>query len=214
MSMRARVDGDVRGILSRAAAYGFLGGMPIDEQIDHALGFVWAVEAASDDPPQPVLDLGSGGGVPGLVLASCWPTERVTLLDANERRTAFLTGEVSTWGGGTRVTVVRGRAEEIGSQEEFRQSFGLVTARSFGGPAVTAECGAPLLRVGGILVVSEPPDEDGSRWDPAGLAMVGLTASARLRFDDRFGYQVLVKSGETPDRYPRRVGIPAKRPLF
>jgi 16S rRNA (guanine527-N7)-methyltransferase len=138
----------------------------------------------------------------------------ITLLDANERRTAFLGGEVSTWAGGSQVTVIRGRAEEIGDQEKFRQTFGLVTARSFGGPAVTAECGAPLLRPGGILVVSEPPDEDGSRWDPAGLETVGLSPSARLRFDDRFGYQVLVKSGDTPDRYPRRVGIPAKRPLF
>jgi 16S rRNA (guanine527-N7)-methyltransferase len=188
--------------------------MPIDEQIDHALGFVWAVEEVSEGLADCALDLGSGGGVPGLVMASCWPTVSITLLDANERRTAFLTGEVSTWAGGTRVTVVRGRAEEVGGQAEFRQTFGLVTARSFGGPAVTAECGAPLLRTGGILVVSEPPDEDGSRWDPAGLEMVGLRALARLRFDGRFGYQVLVKTADTPDRYPRRVGIPAKRPLF
>jgi len=65
------------------------------------------------------------------------------------------------------------------------------------------------------MVVSEPPgEEDECRWPDDGLAQVGLIRSSRVRFDDRFGYQVLVKSGGTPERYPRRIGIPNKRPLF
>ncbi len=91
----------------------------------------------------------------------------------------------------------------------------MVTARSFGPPAVTVECGAPLLRVGGLLVVSEPPGTDEHpEWPAEGLDLVGLAPTSQTRFDDRFGYQVLVKTGATPDRYPRRVGIPTKRPLF
>jgi hypothetical protein len=65
------------------------------------------------------------------------------------------------------------------------------------------------------MVVSEPPeDEVETRWPEAGLAVLGMSRGARTRLEGRFSYQVLVKSGETPDRYPRRVGIPAKRPLF
>jgi hypothetical protein len=90
-----------------------------------------------------------------------------------------------------------------------------VTARSFGAPAVVAECGAPFLTIGGIMVVSEPPgDREGQRWPSEDLASLGLQPSTRTRFNDSYGYQVLVKVAETADRFPRRVGIPTKRPLF
>ena len=65
------------------------------------------------------------------------------------------------------------------------------------------------------MVVSEPPDEkEARRWPAAELAELGLEPSIRLRFDDSFGYQVLLKCAATPGRYPRRVGVPSKRPLF
>jgi 16S rRNA (guanine527-N7)-methyltransferase len=113
------------------------------------------------------------------------------------------------------VEVVRGRVEELAREDRFRQQFEMVTARSFGSPAVTVECGAPLLAEAGVMVVSEPPGEaDEHRWPDDALALVGLSRASRVRLDDRFGYQILVKSGDTPHRYPRRVGIPSKRPLF
>ena len=124
-----------------------------------------------------------------------------------QRRLAGTVPEWSRW--------CEDSAEEAGRTGRLRGKFELVTSRSFGGPAVTAECGAPFVSIGGVMVVSEPPDgfED-SRWPVEGLAKVGLLAAARMRFDERFGYQILVKSDSTADRYPRRVGIPAKRPLF
>jgi len=65
------------------------------------------------------------------------------------------------------------------------------------------------------MIVSEPPDTAaGARWPAEGLARVGLAAEDTIRFDGRFGYQTLRKSEPTNDRYPRRVGVPAKRPLF
>ena len=94
-------------------------------------------------------------------------------------------------------------------------SFEVVVARSFGAPAVTAECSAPFLATGGIIVVSEPPDTNqGERWPVEGLGELGLRPAGSFRFRDRFSYQILEKIAETPERYPRRVGIPAKRPLF
>ena len=201
--------------LERAAELGFLGRMPVVEQIDHALGFVVAVESALGRPPATVADLGTGGGVPGLVLHPCWPESRVVLLDGNQRRTEFLTAQIDFSDALARVEVVRGRVEELARDDRFRRQFEVVTARSFGSPAVTVECGAPLLGAGGVMVVSEPPGPaDERRWPEEGLAQVGLSRVSRVRLDGRFGYQVLVKSGETPDRYPRRVGIPTKRPLF
>ncbi len=97
----------------------------------------------------------------------------------------------------------------------MRDSFELTSARSFGSPAVTAECAAPLLLTSGLLIVSEPPgDTREARWPPAGLMGLGLVPRETTRFDGRFTFQVIEKVEPTPDRFPRRVGIPAKRPLF
>jgi 16S rRNA (guanine527-N7)-methyltransferase len=213
--LRGRVGDEVVKTLGRSAEQGFLGRMPVGEQIDHSLGFVMAVEGALGRPPSSVVDLGTGGGVPGLVLHSCWPECRLVLMDGNQRRTEFLASEVESWGHNLAIEVVRGRVEELARDDRFRAQFDVVTARSFGPPAVTVECGAPLCRPGGVMVVSEPPGVAADRrWPVEGLALVGLISHSRVRFDDRFGYQVLVKSEMTPERYPRRVGIPAKRPLF
>jgi 16S rRNA (guanine527-N7)-methyltransferase len=211
-----RVPAKVTDILRRSAALGFLGGMSLPDQIDHSLGFVHAVESLSAaGPPARAIDLGSGGGIPGLVLAACWPRCDLVLLDASERRTAFLGTEVSGVAGFGNVEVVRLRAEEAGHLDLYRETFDLVTVRSFGTPAAVVECGSPLLVRGGVMIVSEPPDRgESSRWPTEGIAMVGMEVDRRIRFDDRFSYQVLRKTTPTPERYPRRVGVPAKRPLF
>jgi 16S rRNA (guanine527-N7)-methyltransferase len=211
---RARVAPAAASILRRAADLGFLGSMPIEEQIDHALGFVCSVETSLGRAPRSSLDLGSGGGIPGLILASCWPDARLVLLDSNDRRTTFLAAQTAGHAFGARTEVVRGRAEEVGRDERYRGVFEVVTARSFGSPAVTAECGSPFLEVGGVLVVSEPPSAEASRWPEEGLAVVGLSSRTAVRFDDRFGFQILERTEQISDRYPRRVGIPSKRPLF
>jgi 16S rRNA (guanine527-N7)-methyltransferase len=205
----------VAAILARSAALGFLGSMPIDDQVTHALGFRDAIEQQLGRPPESFLDLGTGGGLPGLVLAATWPASRAVLFDANERRTEFLSAEVEGWERIVPVTVVRGRAEEAGRDPALVASFEVVVARSFGTPAVTAECSAPFLVTGGIMVVSEPPDANqGERWPREGLDELGLRPAGSFRFRNRFSYQIVEKIVETPERYPRRVGIPAKRPLF
>jgi 16S rRNA (guanine527-N7)-methyltransferase len=221
-SLRSRVATWVGETLIRSGELGFLGGMPVADQVDHALGFVSVAESFLGRPPSAVVDLGTGGGIPGVVLSSLWPEGRVVLLDSSERRTEFLLSETTGSDRGLSdearlgsIEVVRSRAEDFGRTPEMRGQFDLVTARSFGPPAVTAECGAPLLALGGLLIVSEPPElTEGVRWPSDGLDLLGLDAVARVRVDDRFGYQVLVKAQPTPERYPRRVGIPTKRPLF
>jgi 16S rRNA (guanine527-N7)-methyltransferase len=159
------------------------------------------------------LDLGSGGGIPGLILAVDLPASRWLLLDANQRRTAFLQEAVDVLRLGERVEVLRARAEEAGRDPHWRHTFAAVCARSFAPPAVTAECASPFLIVGGRLIVSEPPETPetpGRRWPEPSLAELGLglvkigTTSPRLA--------VLRQEQSCPDRYPRR--MPAKRPLW
>ena len=109
------------------------------------------------------LDLGSGGGLPGLVLAQHWPDTPAVLLDASERRTAFLSEAVLELGWADRVHVVRARAEEAGSVHSgFRAGFDVVWARSFGSPPVTAECAAPFLKPGRPPGGIGAPPADGS----------------------------------------------------
>ena len=212
---RQQVDPELQAIFGRSFEMGFLGGMPIGDQIDHALGFVEIVEAELGKPPESVVDLGTGGGMPGLVLAACWPEARVVLMDANQRRTEFLMDVVETWRPGVRTEVVRGRAEELGRRADLREAFVALTSRSFGVPSATAECAASFLRAEGVMVVSEPPDSPpGERWPASGLDLLSLVPASSVRPIEAYGYQILRKAGPLSDRYPRRTGIPAKRPLF
>jgi 16S rRNA (guanine527-N7)-methyltransferase len=170
-----------------------------------------------------MLDLGSGGGLPGLVVACAWPEARLTLLDANGRRTAFLRRAVERLGVSDQVSVVQQRAEVAGRATDLRSRFDAVLARSFGRPAVVAECAAPFLREGGWLVVSEPPTSVDSseaevspvpdrRWPPESLKQLGLEPVEAVHAE--FGYQALCQRDPCPDRYPRRDGVPARKPLF
>jgi 16S rRNA (guanine527-N7)-methyltransferase len=209
--------------LETARARGLLGDAPLSAQVAHALGFASAAESVRGAPPRRFLDLGAGGGLPGLVLAERWPDVLGTLLDAGRRRTRLLSEAVARLGWEDRIAVVWGRAEEAGRDPDHRSAYGLVTARSFGPPAVVAECGSPFLEVGGLLVVSEPPppaaDPCGGgtpvapeRWPARALSALGLEVVRR--WEGAFGYQVLRQREPCPDRYPRRPGLPAKRPLY
>lgn len=197
-------------VLEEARALGFLGPGPVAGHVEHAIGFVQAV---GEPHPDRVVDLGSGGGLPGLVAVSAWPGARVVLLDASERRTSFLARAARALELDDRVVVAHARAEDVGRDPGWRGRAEVVLARSFGPPAVTAECAAPLLAVGGRLVVSEPPGEEVERWPEAPLEALGLQPAGRL--EQAFSrFQVLRQERPCPERFPRRVGVPAKRPLF
>lgn len=200
--------------LDESRRLGFLGPGPIDAHIRHAEAFAEAVA----EPPARALDLGAGGGLPGLVLAAhVWPQTTWSFLDAQRKRTDFLDRAVAELGLGARVTVLHGRAEDVGRDPVHRVGYDLVTARSFAAPAVTAECAAPLLADGGVLVVSEPPSAVlTDRWPTRGLAELGFGDVDALVVDGGTPVHLvrMVRSGPLDERIPRRVGLPAKRPRF
>jgi 16S rRNA (guanine527-N7)-methyltransferase len=196
-------------VLTEARDLGFLGSGPVEPHLDHAGAFVAAL---AERPPGLGIDLGSGGGIPGLVLATALPAWRWELIETGGRRAAFLGRAVARLGLGDRVQVRAGRAEDLGRTPGARARADAVTARSFGPPAVTAECAAPLLRPGGLLVVSEPPGGAADRWDEGGLAALGLAVA-----EHRSGPPALAVLNQVtpcPARYPRKAGLPAKRPLW
>ena len=171
-------DAALETCLRTARDKGFLGPTCVGGQIGHSLGLASAIA----EPPSCVLDLGAGGGVPGLVLARLvWPGARWVLLESSIRRSSFLAEVVSSLGIDDRVCVVDARAEEAGRRPELRHRFDLVLARSFGPPGVTAECAAPFVRPGGVVLVSEPPDAlVTQRWPEEGLRVLDLRLEASL----------------------------------
>ena len=181
----------------------------VEVHLDHALAL-----AGQLDRPEVGVDIGSGAGIPGLALAGTWPASRWLLVDASARRVALLQDAIRRLGWLTRVEARHGRAEDLAREPAWRGRADLVTARSFGPPAVTAECGAGFLSPTGVLVITEPPIGLGEeRWPPEGLATLGLRTCVSPA-TDVVRIQRLALIDGVPDSVPRRAGMPAKRPRF
>lgn len=166
--------------LGEAQRIGMLGDRPLPQVIDHSMGFVSALPPGA----RTVIDLGSGGGDPGLVIAVARPDLHLTLVDRRAKRTDLLVRLVGRLGIRDRVEVVEADVEDLPSRFPGR-SWDVVTSRGFGPPGYTARLGRPLVGAAGRLLVSEPPVSDGSRWsDAAGLELEAIVSGvAVLRTD-------------------------------
>jgi 16S rRNA (guanine527-N7)-methyltransferase len=197
-------------VVERAQRLGYAGGATeAAAHLRHALDF------GTLDPPPPgahAVDLGSGNGLPGLVLAMEWPRSSWWLIEASSSRSEFLRWAVAALELTERVVVVEMPAERSARDERYRARASLVVAKAFGPPAVTAECGAGFLVRGGRLVVSAAPDSATERWPATGLSLLGLELASGAASPPRL--DVLVRTGNFPDKYPRREGVPRRRPLF
>ena len=215
------------GVLARSRELGFLGPGPLDEQIAHSQAFGKLVgefvnreESLASSPAGSYrgrfLDLGAGGGLPGLVLLSQWPDSTAVLVDAQEKRCRFLIEAIADLGWEDRAEVRCGRAEALARDPRLRGAFPLVVARGFGPPPVTAECSVGFLSPAGTLAVTEPPETTDSprdRWPASGLAELGFAPAVLLRSVQAGAacLEILQVAGE---RWPRRDGVPGKRPLW
>ena len=146
-----------------------------------------------------IVDVGSGGGAPGIPLAAALPDREVTLLEAEERKAAFL----RRWEARLpNLRVVRGRAEE---QQTDR--FGVAVAKALAQPPVATEWCLPLVRPGGAVVLWVGPSADVERAARAAEQLAGGEP------ENRDGLLVIRKLGPTPKGFPRRPGVARKRPL-
>jgi 16S rRNA (guanine527-N7)-methyltransferase len=212
-------------VLRQAQDLGFFGPGDMRRHRQHAEAFVALVlRELGPESPERFLDLGSGGGLPGLALAEALPDTPGTLLDSQHRRTGFLERALADLGWGDRIGVVNARAEDAARDPAHRGRYALVVARSFAAPAVTAECAVGFMRPGARLIVSEPPTPEPTRagagarpgrWDPAGLTQLGFDppAPAVTRAPGATIATLTLPAGPL-DRWPRRSGIPSKRPLW
>jgi len=147
----------------------------------------------------PIVDVGSGNGSPGLVLAASLPDREVTLLDSNKRRAAFLERAATDF---PNVSVVRARAEE---HETDR--FGVAVAKALAPPAVALEWLLPLVREGGVAVLWLGPSADFEALTRVSEQLGGSTV------EELGGLVVARKITPTPAGFPRRPGLARKRPL-
>jgi len=145
----------------------------------------------------PLVDVGSGGGAPGIPLAVALPEREVTLLEANGRKCDFL----RRWAP-SNARVVQGRAEEQGTD-----AYGVAVAKALAPPVVAAEWCLPLVAPGGAAVLYVGPTAD-----IEAVARVAEKLAARL-VEGPPGLLVLRKEGPTPPGFPRRPGMARKRPL-
>lgn len=145
----------------------------------------------------PLVDVGSGGGAPGIPLALTLPAREVTLLDANRRKCNFL----REWAP-PNAAVVEGRAEE-----QETDCYGVAVAKALAPPPVAAELCLPLVRPGGTAVLWVGPTADADH-----VARVAVRLAAEL-LPSPPGFFVLRKLGPTPQGFPRRTGVARKRPL-
>ena len=147
----------------------------------------------------PVVDVGSGGGTPGIPIAASLPDREVTLLEAERRKCDFLerwTAELPN------LRVVWGRAEE-----QPLEAYGVAVAKALAGPPTAAEWCLPLVREGGAAILWVGPSAE-----PERVAAVAERLGGRLDLAAE-GFLLIRKTGPTPPGYPRRPGVARKRPL-
>lgn len=181
-----------------------------------ALGLLKAVSPA-ELAHQRLVDIGSGAGLPGLVLAILVPEARVTLIEATGKKVAFLQAAVAALALPA-VEVLAGRAEELAHRHDRRERYHLATARAVGELATLVELALPFLRVGGRLLAPKKRliESELSAAIPALTAVGGrLSDCIPYTLPGRDDSQIVVvtKTQPTPRGLPRRTGLPAHNPL-
>lgn len=175
-------------------------------------------EEIMEDGPEELLDVGSGAGIPGIVYALYWPECEVHLLESNKKRLEFLHEAIETLEL-ENCHILEGRAEAHAHELFWRERFDMVTSRALAPLPIALELCLPYLALDGWMLTfkgTSPNDE--IKEAEFALAKLGAgpvdvkpyTAGPN---EPRRHALWIPKVGLTPDRYPRREGIPAKRPL-
>jgi 16S rRNA (guanine527-N7)-methyltransferase len=165
-----------------------------------------------------LIDVGAGGGFPGVPLAIAFPELEVTLLEATGKKVAFL-DDLTRALALRNVTTVKGRAEELGHREEYRERYDLTVARAVAEMRTLVEYTLPFVRLGGMLVASKGAEAAEETAAAAGAVQVlggrvsELVPVVLPTLDAPRHLVVIEKVAPTPARYPRRAGLPSKKPL-
>lgn len=172
----------------------------IDESVD-------VLDAVAPPPGARVVDVGSGSGIPGVPMALLRDDISMTLVEADQRKSAFLVHACGLLEA-RNVVVVAERAEVIGHDDAHREQYDVAVSRATAPLPVLVELCLPLVKLGGMLAALVSPDVD---LDAAVVAAAACGGGAPAWLAP--GIVSVPKTGPTPADYPRRVGVPAKKPL-
>ena len=215
---RAAIDGHVRLLLAWTGSINLTAVRePAEVALRHVIDSLAAVDWLRSHGVVRLLDLGSGGGFPGLPLAAALPVTRVMLLEPIAKKAGFLAAAAEATGLAQRVTVVRARAEETGRELEHRFRWEAVTARAVAPLGNLVELGFPLLEHQGSLIAWKRGDID-LELEAARRAIDALgggTLDVRdVPVADLDGHRLVVatRTGLVPDGYPRDPAVRRRRP--
>ena len=190
-----------------------------DERVDrHDLDSAAPLAMGLLDQGAKVIDVGTGAGFPGMPLLILRPDLRMTFLDALQKRIAFLQDALARLG--LSAETLHARAEDAGRMREHRETYDAALSRAVAGSAVLQELTLPFVRTGGIAVAWKGPGA-AEEWQQAKRAAFLLGGALRepvpapVPGRPEWGHVLLItdKIKNTPGIYPRRAGLPAKKPL-
>lgn len=182
------------------------------------LSLVRIVSRETMDRDQSLIDVGTGAGFPGLVLAVAFPALQVTLMDSLNKRIRFLDDTVEKLGL-SNVRTIHARAEDLARDRRHREQYDLCCSRAVAGIPVLAEYCLPFIRQGGLFIPykSEKAEQELEEGKKA-LKILGGQVEKTVQFclpETDYGRTLIMirKVEKTPARYPRKAGTPVKEPL-
>jgi 16S rRNA (guanine527-N7)-methyltransferase len=186
--------------------------------IKHFIDSLTCLKVVAVEKGAMVLDVGAGAGFPGIPLVICRPDLALTILESTEKRVKFLKLAIS----GLElknIEAVQARAEDFGRKNIFREKYDLVVSRAVAPLAVLAEYCLPPLRQGGVFIAMKgPKTAEEIKAAENALAVLGGVVKETVGIKlpctgDERNLVLIGKVKATPDAYPRRAGVPAKKPL-
>lgn len=193
----------------------------VQKHIIDSLAIVHAGEAVTDILSAgdiDVIDVGTGAGLPGMVLKICYPNIRLTLFDSLKKRLKFL-DEVIAALALSGIETLHGRAEDIGQDQKYRESFDIVTSRAVANLSTLSEYCLPLLKPYGLFIPYKSGDIDeelNAAKRPIKILGGELCAAEKYELpksDIARSLLIIEKIKHTPSEFPRKAGTPAKSPL-
>ena len=191
---------------------------PASIRLRHFLDSLSCAAVTGDLNSQSLIDVGTGAGFPGLPLKILYPAVSLVLVESVQKKTAFLEAVISELSLKD-VTVIAERAETLGRQKAHREQYDWAVARAVAGLPVLAEYLLPLCKVGGHMLAqkgvgaAEETEQAAAAIEALGGGKPSLSAVSLPAVEQVHYLVVVSKIRPTPESYPRRVGMPAKRPI-